>query len=519
MTEQAGLVIVWHIQMVTMEKFLRDKLSFVGLMLATAVTLQAQAPAGAETAPSVYNVRAFGAAGDGKHLDSPALNAAIEACAQAGGGTVFVPAGTFLSGSIHLKSQIDLELAPGAVILGAPQEMKAYDPAEPFEGKAYQDGGHTYFHNSLIWGENLTNVSITGLGMINGGGMIKGDSPRDYGNKAIVLKNCRSILLRDVTIFHGGHFAILTTGCDNLTIDNVTIDTDRDGIDLDCCRNTVVSNCRINSPSDDGLCPKSSYALGRRVMTENLTIVNCQVSGFNEGTLLDGTMVPNKHGTGRIKFGTESSGGFRNVTVANCIFRNCRGLALEEVDGGILENISIDNITMMDVIDYPIYITLGARNRTPNATTGTLRNVSIANVLATGVDKKSGIQITGLPGHDVEGVRLQNIRLEFAGTGTKEQAAINPPELDTGYPEPSKIGTMPAYGLFARHVKDLEMADVRFTFASEDDRPAMICDDVNGLEIDDFQAQLGQDAPAAVFSGVEGLVVRSSPQLDGIQSK
>jgi hypothetical protein len=207
------------------------------------------------------------------------------------------------------------------------------------------------------------------------------------------------------------------------------------------------------------------------------------------------------------------------VTVANCIFRNCRGLALEEVDGGILENISIDNITMMDVIDYPIYITLGARNRTPNATTGTLRNVSIANVLATGVDKKSGIQITGLPGHDVEGVRLQNIRLEFAGTGTKEQAAINPPELDTGYPEPSKIGTMPAYGLFARHVKDLEMADVRFTFASEDDRPAMICDDVNGLEIDDFQAQLGQDAPAAVFSGVEGLVVRSSPQLDGIQSK
>jgi polygalacturonase len=488
-------------------------------MMAAGALLRGQGTAGTESNPIAYNVRAFGAVGDGEHLDSPAINAAIDACAKAGGGMVWVPAGTFLSGSIHLKSHIELHLAAGAVILGAPQKMKAYDPAEPFEGKAYQDEGHTYFHNSLIWGENLTNVSITGQGMINGGDIIKGDKPLDAGNKSIVLKNCRSILIRDVTIFHGGHFAILTTGCDNLTIDNVTIDTNRDGIDLDCCRNTVVSNCRINSPTDDGLCPKSTYALGRRVVTENMTIVNCQVSGFNEGTLLDGTMVPSKRGTGRIKFGTESSGGFRNVTVANCTFRNCRGLALEEVDGGILENISIENITMMDVIDYPIYITLGQRNRTPNATTGTLRNISIANVIATGVDKKSGIQITGLPGHDLEGVRLRNIRLQFVGAGTKEEAAIHPPELDTGYPEPSKIGTMPSYGLFARHVKDLELADVRFTVEKEDLRPAMVCDDVDGLEIDNFQAQLAQGVPAAVWTGVKGIVVRNSPALDGIHSQ
>jgi polygalacturonase len=270
-----------------------------------------------DNASMMYNVRSFGALGNGQQLDSPSINKAIDACAQAGGGTVYIPAGTYLSGSIHLKSHIELHLAAGAVILGAPQSMKAYDPAETFEGRAYQDGGHTYFHNSLIWGENLTNVSITGQGMINGGGMTKEDGPRDYGNKSIVLKNCRSVLIRDVTILHGGHFAILTTGCDNLTIDNVTIDTNRDGMDLDCCRNTVVSNCRINSPTDDGLCPKSTYALGRRVITENLTIVNCQVSGFKEGTLLDGSMVPERGGTGRIKFGTESSGGFRNVTVAN----------------------------------------------------------------------------------------------------------------------------------------------------------------------------------------------------------
>src|SRR6202000_661319 len=165
-------------------------------------------------------------------------------------------------------------------------------------------------------------------------------------NKAIALTLCRNALLRDITILRGGHFAILTTGCDNMTVDNVTMDTNRDGIDIDCCRNVMVSNCRLNSPNNDALCPKSSFALGRNVITENMTIVNCTVSGFEVGTLLDGTMKPkaNGNGNGRLKFGTEANGGFRNVTVANCVFRSCRGLALEEVDGGILENINITNI-------------------------------------------------------------------------------------------------------------------------------------------------------------------------------
>ena len=301
-----------------------------------------------------FNVRDFGAAGDGAHLDSAAINRAIAAAGHRGGGTVRVPAGTYLSGSIHLQNNIHLLIDAGATLLGAPQETKAYDETEPFTLGGYQDGGHCFFHNSLIWGENLTNVSITGPGMINGGGLVRDDDALDrmvgfgqfdptvtnaappvrLGNKAIALKLCRNVLLRDVTIFHGGHFAVLLTGCDNSTVDNVTMDTDRDGIDIDCCRDTMVSNCRINSPNDDGLCPKSTYALGECRLTENLTIVNCQVSGFEEGTLLDGTQKPSKSHTGRIKFGTESSGGFLNCTVANCTFRSCHGLALEEVDGG-----------------------------------------------------------------------------------------------------------------------------------------------------------------------------------------
>jgi len=469
-----------------------------------------------------YNVRAYGAAGDGKTLDSPAINRAIEACAQAGGGTVIVPPGTYLCGSIHLKSNIHFDIGAAATILGAPQEMNAYDPPEPFTGTAYQDGGHTWFHNSLIWGENLTNVWITGLGLINGGGLTRKDNepgkgPIGLGDKAIALRRCRNVLIRDITVFHGGHFAIIVTGCDNMTVDNVTLDTNRDGIDLDCCRNTMVSNCRINSPTDDGLCPKSSYGLGEARITENMTIVNCQVSGFEEGTLLDGRMIPSRSRTGRIKLGTESNGGYRNITIANCTFRQCRGLALEEVDGGILENIAINNITMMDVADYPIFIRLGRRNRGPAGTkVGTVRNVSISNVIATGIDAKAGVEILGLPGYDIEGVRLHNIRLQFNGGGTAQDAKRVPPELETGYPEPRRFGIMPAYGLYARHVRDLEVADFRVSFDKEDLRPSMICTDVTGLEIDNYKAQVGQGVSAARFLGVDGLVIRNSPVLDGL---
>jgi polygalacturonase len=485
---------------------------------------------------NVFNIKTFGATGDGATLDSPSINKAIDACVQAGGGTVYFPAGTYLSGSIHLRSNVHLLIDAGATILGAPQNMNVYDETEPWTNNPYQDGGHCYFHNSLIWGEDLTNVSVTGQGMINGGGLVRSDGLLDHmcgftewnktgqvsdkqyppsrlGNKAIALKRCRNVLIRDITIFHGGHFAVLVTGCNNLTVDNVTMDTDRDGIDIDCCHNTMVSNCRINSPNDDGLCPKSSFALGSNVITENLTIVNCQVSGFQEGTLLDGTMKPSRSGVGRIKLGTESNGGFRNVTVSNCTFRNCRGLALEEVDGGILENISINNIAMMDVVDYPIYITLGARNRGPTATNGVARNIQISNVVGTGIDRKSGIQITGLPGDDVEGVHLDNIRLVFNGGGTADDATLNPKELGTGYPEPSKIGVMPAYGLFARHVRGLELDNIQVGFEKDDARPAMICSDVDGLQIDDFKGQTLPGIAPAQFKQVTGLEVRNSPGL------
>ena len=246
-------------------------------------------------------VTRYGAKGDGKGLDTPAINAAIDAAASAGGGIVFFPAGSYLCYSIRLKSNVTVQLTTGATIVAAPGpepgEQGKYDLAEsnaPWEN--YQDFGHNHWHNSLIWGEGLENVAIIGRGLIWGKGLSRGwdTGPKaeqpGAGNKAIALKHCRNVLLRDFGILHGGHFGILATGVDNFTIDNLTIDTNRDGMDIDCCRNVHVSNCTVNSPWDDGICLKSSYALGYARATEMVTIANCTVTGdFEEGTVLDGT--------------------------------------------------------------------------------------------------------------------------------------------------------------------------------------------------------------------------------------
>ena len=480
----------------------------------------------------VFNVRDFGARGDGMHLDSHAINIAILSAEKAGGGLVLIPSGKYLCGSIHLQSHITLELAEGSQIIGAPAKMEAYDHAENFAFPQYQDGGHTFFHNSLIWGEGLTDISIIGQGMINGGGLTARD--KDYtappqggavgtGDKAIALKLCRNVLIRDITIFHGGHFAILVTGCDRLTLDHLTIDTNRDGIDLDGCTNAVVSNCDVNSPNDDAICPKSSFALNRPVMTQNLVITHCIVSGYKEGTLLDGTRIPQRPNwsSGRIKFGTESNGGFRDCIVSDCIFRNCNGLALEEVDGGIMQNIMVTNLTMEDVLHYPIYVTLGNRNRGPKETAhnGVLRNIYISNVVATNVDSMSGIQITGIPGDRVENIHLRNIDLSFKGGGTREAGQKIFPELGSQYPEPSLLGENPAYGIYIRHAKDIQLTNIKLDTQKPDYRPAIICNDIDGLAFDGFKARVAPGIPPYVFKDVGRLSVVNAPFFKGVDSK
>lgn len=275
--------------------------------------------------PTPFDVRSFGAVGDGKALDTPAVNAAIEAAALAGGGTVRIPAGTYVCHSIRLISFVALYLEPGARIHAAP--AGGYDAAEPNGSwEKYQDFGHNHWHNSLIWGDEIRDVAILGPGLITGHGLARGEVAEDglpsseapgVADKTIALKNSYNVTLRDFSILAGGHFGILATGVDNLTIDNIKVDTNRDGMNIDACRNVRVTNCSVNSPWDDGICLKSSLALGRLRPTEDVTISNCYVTGGYElGAMLDGSfrrLTGPQMPTGRIKLGT----------ISNCVFDSC----------------------------------------------------------------------------------------------------------------------------------------------------------------------------------------------------
>jgi polygalacturonase len=499
----------------------------------------------------VFNIRDYGAIGDGVTIDSNAINEAIQEAAASGGGTVWFPAGIYASYSIRLKSNITLHLDAGATLLAAyrsPDGKQGYDPAEPNvwgDEHRYQDFGHSHWRNSLIWGENLENVSIIGSGRIDGralrgarqvilpgesfaqSGERVRDSDPGVGNKAIALKGCRNVTLRDFSIFRGGHFALLATGVDNLTIDNVRVDTNRDGFDIDCCRNVRISNCHVNSPHDDAIVFKSSYALGEARATENVTLTNCQVSGYGIGSLLDGTFdrsverAPDGDGpTGRIKFGTESNGGFKNIVISNCVFDRCRGLALEIVDGGVMEDVSITNITMRDIVNCPLFIRLGNRGRGPDGTqVGSIRRINISDINVYDADSRYASLISGLPGHNIEDVRLSNIRILYKGGFTMAQVAAQPaellndffsrrespgsagprdpfhvPEHEKGYPEPSIFGLLPAYGLYVRHAENIKVKDVEFTLANADERSAVVLDDVADIAFENFSAQTSGEA-------------------------
>ncbi|MCR6483722.1 glycoside hydrolase family 28 protein [Amycolatopsis sp. OK19-0408] len=454
-----------------------------------------------------FDVTKFGAKGDGRTIDTAAINHAIDAAANRG-GTVYFPAGTYASYSIHLKSNVALYLAANATILAAaPAGGKGYDPAEPGAGNPYQDFGHSHWHNSLIWGENLENVTIEGPGKIDGKGLVAGGSAESAplnGNKAIALKLCRNVAIRDITIVNGGHFGILPTGVDNFRIDGLVIDTNRDGINIDCCKNVRIANTTVNSPNDDAIVLKSSYALNRVRDTENVTIDNCFVSGYDLGTLVDGTFKTAAYGrTGRVKFGTEANGGFRNIAISNVIFEHCRGLALETVDGGWLEDVTISNLTMREV-QMPLFLRLGARMRGPaGLPVGFLRRVSISDVTAYNADPRYPSCLAGIPGHPIEDVKLSNIRHHLAGGLTPADAVQNPPELETAYPEPSMFGTLPAYGFFIRHARGISLDNVDVKFGATDTRPAYVVRDVADLDVHHCRADKAAETPTFVLDAVD----------------
>ncbi|MDR3734155.1 MAG: glycoside hydrolase family 28 protein [Acidobacteriaceae bacterium] len=494
----------------------------------------------------IFEVTFYGATGDGKTIDSDSINRAIMAAAQKG-GTVYFPAGIYLCYSIRLQSNITLELAAGAVIQAAESSTSSsvkggFDTPEAnatYEG--YMDFGHSHWHNSLIWGEELKNVSIIGPGLICGKNLSRGEGrgpvaeTPGVGNKAIALKNCHNVLLRDFSILSGGHFAVLATGVDNFTIDNLKVDTNRDGIDIDCCRNVRISNCSVNTPWDDAIVLKSSYTLGYIRSTEAVSIVNCYVTGgYEVGTLLDGTYKPFvKDSTipdddkwvrriGRIKFGTESNGGFKNIAISNCVFESSYGIAIESVDGALIEDVTITNLTMRNIVVSPIFIRLGSRLRGPQGTfVGAIRRIIISNIVCSNSSSKYASVIAGIPGHPIEDITLSSIYVQHVGGISSEAVPVQLPEMEQEYPEAAMFGITPAQGLYARHVKGMSVSDINISSLKPDTRPLFILYDVQDVtfiqirsrplvdsltfsldNVRDFRVALAQSVPDTILEGI-----------------
>jgi polygalacturonase len=468
------------------------------------------------------DIRDFGAVGDGVTVDTAAIRAAIGAAGP--GDSIVFPAGRYLSFSIPLKSGVHLYLAQGCTLEAADpaRHNGQYDPAEPNPWDLYQDFGHSHWCNSLIYGIGVEDVSISGPGLIDGRGLtregpgsrwkkqagefplsMKGLSPEalailspevsemaGLGNKTLAFREARNVVLRDFTILNGGHFALLATGVDDLVVENLFVDSNRDGLDIDNCRRVIVHGCRVNTPNDDAIVLKAGYSLGQKRPTEDVLISDCQVSGFDLGTLYDGTrgrtqrLAPDRDRvTGRIKLGTESSGDFRRIRIENCTFERSRGLAIETVDGGIIEDVTVSNLTMREITTAPIFLRLGARLRAPEgATPGSLRRVRISNVSAEGIFGDYCALIMGMDSHAIEDVTLENIRLSYNGGGTDTDAERQIADLDDAYPEPSMFGRTPAWGLWTRHVKGLKLVNVEMEVTAPDPRPQTVFESTDQVD-------------------------------------
>lgn len=516
--------------------------SLAGL-IATAPTL-ARAAIRTRPADGIYNVRDYGGCGDGSSVDSDAINAAIRDASRAGGGTVLLPPGHYLSFSIRLLSNVTLMLATGCLLEAAdPEEHKGgYDLPESNFVEQFQDFGITQFHCSLIYADGAENIAILGRGMIYGKGLRRTDagarwhgvkgyrSPAELGMtprqarlsdpkeaamqgqgiRAVGIKNCRQVDLADFTVKQGGHFSVHLLGVSNARVEGLTIDTTRDGIDVDCCNDVLVSNCVVNAPFDDAIVVKSSYALNRKQMCENITITGCKTSGFDFGSLLDGTRSTDFRWDriiGRIKLGTETNGGFRNILITNCRCEHSRGVLIGVVDGGDLEDVTVSNLTLHEPLNHPLFVRQAARLRAPAGTTvGTCRRVAFSDIVASSATQAFPCGVAGIDDHWIDDVSFDNVHIVNAGGGNAALAARKPPERHDSSLEVSFLGALPAFGFWARYARNLRLSSVTFETDRADERPAVVLDHVDGAVIDGLRSPA---APARAIDRIESKAVET----------
>jgi len=441
-----------------------------------------------------YNVLNFGAKGDGLTKDTRAVQSAIDSCFAHGGGTVCFPSGIYLCGSLHLRSNIALYLDHGSVIRMS-KDNEDFDPYEKLDFKNAGDKETSFFHYALLCGEDLEHIAILGTGIVDGNRIKRG------GPKPIALKRCSQVIIRDITLKNAPNYNISMLGTDFVNISGVTIlNGYSDGIDPDGCKNVRISDCYIDS-FDDAIVPKASYSLGYLRSVENLTVTNCILAS----------------NCNAFKFGTESGGGFKNVTVSNCtvIARKVgkpadAGIALESVDGAEIEGVTITNISMASIIS-PIFLRLGNRGRdmaTPKP--GYLRNVLISHITATGATQAS--LITGIPGYPIENITIDHLLIAYKGGGSFKGDIESVPELIKEYPDSDMFGAIPSWGFYVRHAKNLKLQDIDLTLEHPEKRNAFIFEDVAQLWIRAVTASRSEEAPAILhFKDVKQVVISDCP--------
>jgi polygalacturonase len=422
-------------------------------------------------------VTSYGAKGDGKTNNTRAIQKAIDECAKNGGGRVVIPAGEFLTEMISVKSNVDLNITAGATL------------------RAITGGNYT----ALVMIDQEQNASVTGKGQLFGDGTkypIKdGSAGRPY---LLFVKGSRKVRVSDITLKQGATWTLRILQCDGVTINGVKIyshaNFNNDGIDIDS-KNVTVTGCDIDS-GDDALCLKSD---DKDRLCENIKVSNC-------------TLASNCN---FIKMGTSSVSGFRNITIENCTLRKATesplhhwndpagafvkdkknhfitdsitgisGIALEVVDGGMIDNVRISNITMTGV-QTPIFIRLGSRKES----TGSLKNVIISNVRAAARSRIASI-ISGVPGFNISNVVLRDISLQCMGGSDGQELPAKVPENEKGYPENRMFGwSLPAYGFYIRHADHITLEKVQLTLTEPDSRPAIWLEDVANIKLKQVMAE------------------------------
>ncbi len=453
----------------------------------------------AASAP-VFDVRDYGATGDGTTNDTPAVNDAIVAASAAGGGTVEFPAGTYLAGgSIHLLSNITLRLDAGSTLLGA---ASGYDAAEPNPNDQYQDFGHSHFHDAMIWGDGLSNIGFVGSGTIDGGGhFITGNPHAGQADKLISLTRCDGLTVNGITLARGGHFAMLINGCNHVTSDHLTIATasDRDGWNVINTQNVKITNI-TDSSNDDALVFKSDYALGRPFPNRNVTVDDARLSAGCCNALM---------------FGSETCGDFTGYHFSDIVITHAgkSGLGIVSMDGAHISDVHYSDVVMSGT-QSPIMQKVGTRLRCGgNPSVGSISDIHYSDITGTAAGAFSPT-LWGQPGNPISDITFADVHLTLPGG----HAAMDPNQVptDNGDYNPNSLGTRPAYGFYLHNVSGVSFSDSSFGLDADDQRPAFIANAGSSVSLRDVTVQRGSGSPFdAGFQGVDGYCLSDSTTASG----